>query len=126
MLRGAHAAGRAVRRHVADEYSSIAGELAHADAVAQDGAARIGTRRIDRDDADLAALGAQLFGQFANQRRLAAARHPGDADDMRAAGEPIDSAERLARFGFAMLGARDQPRHRGALAGDDPLDQIGR
>ena len=50
--RARQAAEMAARRHAADEHAGIAGVRAHADAVAEDGAAGERAGRIDGDDAD--------------------------------------------------------------------------
>ena len=51
-------------------------KVAHADAVSQDGAARIRRGRIDRDDADLIAAGAQSLRQPADECGFSAAGTP--------------------------------------------------
>ena len=109
--RGArHAAGRAARRHRADIDAGIVGHVGHADAVAEDGAAGIGARRIDRDHADLLPGGADFLGEFPDQRGLAAARHAGDADDMRLAGELVDLRRAPARTSGSPASAREISR----------------
>src|SRR5581483_4735798 len=84
-----HAAGPAVRRHRADIDAGIGRRLAHAHAVAEDSAARIGAGRVDGDNADPPPRSAQPGDKLADQRRFTRTGNAGDADDMRAAGETI-------------------------------------
>ena len=58
-------AQRAARRHAADEDAGIAGQIEHADAVAEDGAAGERAGGIDGDDADRAAGLAEALRQRA-------------------------------------------------------------
>ncbi len=91
-------AERAVGGHAAHEDAGVTGDVAHADAVAQDRAAGERGRRVDGDDADAAPGAADLRGELRHQRRLAAARHAGDPDDVRAAGVPEDRVQRRRHF----------------------------
>src|SRR5262249_22121986 len=99
--------------------------VAHANPVAEDRAARIGTGRVDRDHAHLAALSPELFGQLRDQGRLAAARHAGNSDDVRAAGKLVYFGERRPRFRVTVLRTRDQTGDSRSLAGLNSGDEIG-
>ena len=104
------AAERAARGHAADEYAGVEREVVHADAVAQDGAARVGRRRIHGEDADGASALARGAGERADERALAAARRAGDADDVGAPGLGIEPlGERLAP-GSPPASAQVRPR----------------
>ena len=52
----------------------------HADAVPENGASGVGTRRINGDDADGVALFAKLLRQLIHERALTRAGRSGDAD----------------------------------------------
>ena len=83
----------------------------HADAVAEDRAAGIGARRIDRDDADAACrVRADLCGELRDQRRLAAARHAGDADRHARGPRAGRSRQRRPRLRQSAASAREISR----------------
>ena len=67
-------AGCAARGHGADEDAGIGVMALHADAVAEDRAARGAAGGIDRDDRDCLPAAAHLRGQRVDQRTLARAR----------------------------------------------------
>ena len=83
------------------------------------GCGRRGSSRRNRGSTDRSrrcrpsAAWRELLGQLADERRFAAARHAGDADDMRAAGPTIDRPPTPRGLpAIASFGARDQPRNR--------------
>ena len=92
------------RRHRAEEDARIAGVRAHADAVAEQCAARHAARRIDREDADRPAA--------ARRRRTSAS----SSVDLPAPGAPVMPMRRRRRRGVASRArssrraARDPPR----------------
>ena len=78
--RGARqSAQRTARGHAANVDSGIGKMLLHADAVAQNRSAGVGTGGIDRDDADGAFFLAIVAGQLIDQRALARARRTGES-----------------------------------------------
>src|SRR6185436_4533086 len=85
----------AAGRHAADEHTGIARVRLHADAVAEDRAAREGAGRIDRDHADGAPRLPDPGGEPVDERALAGARRPGHADEVGAAGAREDAANQL-------------------------------
>ena len=76
---GAQAAERATRRHAADEDASVGGDVVHAYAVAEHGAARERTRWIDGDHGNGAGR-AQRPDELHRERRFACAGRARDAD----------------------------------------------
>jgi hypothetical protein len=119
------AAQRAARGHAADEHAGIEGEVVHADAVAEDGAPRVGRGRIDGDDPHGAAPLPGRAGEGPHQRALAAAGRAGDADHVRASGlgkEPLGQRLRAlaARFNPG------EPAREGAhgTGGDLPRERL--
>ena len=83
--RARHAAQVAARGERADEDVLVRAVLAHADAVAEHGAAGDRAGRVDGDDRDALAAREQCAEQRVDQRRLARARRAGDAQHVRAA-----------------------------------------
>ena len=77
---GVEAAEVAAARQRAHEHAVVVERRRHADAVAQNGAARDRARRVDGDDADRLGLLAQVARVGVEQRRLAGAGRTGDAD----------------------------------------------
>ena len=63
-----------------EEDACVAGGGAHPEAVSEQCPAGLPARRIDGEDADRAAAGAQRAGEGVEQRRFAGARCPGQAD----------------------------------------------
>ena len=99
----------------------------HADAVAQQRAARFATRRIDRDDRDVqrvVLIEPDAADQLVGQRRLAGAAGAGDAQRRR-----LDVLRRLMQRGLqrgrylVVFQRGDQLRQRPLLAGDIALLQ---
>jgi len=75
----------AARRDRADENTLLL-RAVHAQPVAQHCAARERRRRVDRQHAHRMALRSGVHRQAINQRRLAGAGRPGNADDVAVAG----------------------------------------
>src|SRR5439155_24866847 len=98
--RPGHAAESAAGRHAADVHPLVPRQVAHADAIAHDRAARVRARGIDGDDPHLVPELAQAAGEHRYHRGLPAAGHAGDADDVRLAGARVDLAQRLAALGI--------------------------
>ena len=69
------------RGHAADEHALVAEVRAHPHAIAEDGAAGEGTRRIDGDDADRLSPLAELGRHPIDERALARARRACHAND---------------------------------------------
>ena len=78
---GRQAAQVAAARQRAHEHAVVVERRRHADAVAEDGAARHRARGVDGDDADGLALRAQVLRVGVDERRLAGARRTREADD---------------------------------------------
>ena len=119
-------AERAARGQAADEHSGVAGQLQHADPVAEDGAAGERAGRIDGDDADGASGEAQPLRQRPHHRRLAGPGDAGQADDVGAPRGPVDLCQELpaaARDGA--LGDRHGAGDRLAPAGQNVVDEPG-
>ncbi len=96
VARGARQSAKvAARRHAADEDAGIAGMRLHPHAIAKDRAAGERARRVDGDDADRTARGADGRRQLVDERALAGAGRPRDADQERAAGAGKDPADEI-------------------------------
>ena len=116
----------AARRHAADEHALVTEVRAHAHAIAKDGAARKRARGIDGDDADRLP-GLADFGRHPiDERALAGARRPGDADHIRAARARIDVAHQPGAGGRFILDERDGARDRPRVAREHAFGERGR
>jgi hypothetical protein len=93
----------------------------HADAVAQDGAAAVGRRGVDRDDADGLPFLPQVRGHPVDERRLAGAGRSRDADDERLPRVREEPREQRGGLGRAVLDQRDRARDRPHVALQYPL-----
>src|ERR1700722_2831650 len=93
----------------------------HADAVAENRAAREWTRRVHRDDADRLLLAAIMAGQAIYERALARARRAGDTDQIRIARVREHLAEDFFRFGRAIFNRGDGTRNRADVSPPHPL-----
>ena len=113
----------AARRERADEDVLVGGVGAHADPVAEHGAAADRAGRIDGDDRDPMAFGEPGAEQRVDERRLAAAGHARDADDPGAAGAGGERGGRLGRAGRIVVDQRQQPRQRAPVTGDRAFAQ---
>ena len=78
--RGRQSSMTVFRRHTADEHAGIEVMLLHADAIAQDGAARERAGRVGGDDANGEALLAQDGGQSVDECAFATPRRAGDTN----------------------------------------------
>ena len=107
------AACRAAGGHGADEDAAIAVMALHADAIAEDRAAGNAAGGIDSENADRLSLAAECARERVDQRALAGARRPGDADDegaARRAGASSRSRPRLGTPIFHGVAARASAR----------------
>src|SRR5690606_26972154 len=118
------AAEVAPRCHRAEEHAAIAGEVLHADAVAEDGAVREGRRGVDGDDPDSATALPLLAGQCTDEGGLAGAGGTGDADGMRVAGARVERCLDLAAGRRVRLDERDRAGQCPPVTTDDALDQL--
>src|SRR6185295_14880051 len=98
----------AARGHASDE-DALLGAVLHADAVAQQCAAREGGRGIDRDDGDASARPDESPPELIDQRRLAGSRRARDARDATAAGIAEDVAEHGGAAGITVLNPAHGP-----------------
>ena len=117
--------------HAADENAPIASQVPHADAVAQDGAAGEGAGRVDGDDAyrhggGLGRALAEMQGEGVDQRALAAAWRPGDADDVGPSGMGVKGGQGGLGFWAIALDEADGPRYRATPARPEPVRQAAR
>ena len=110
------AARVAARRHRADEHAVVARVRLHPDPVAEQRAAGDRRRRVDRHHRDRAPGLAQRGDQRRDERRLAGARRPGDADEVRAAGQRVQAAQRVLGDRRVVLDGRQQAREGAAVA----------
>ena len=117
------AAERAARRERADEGVRMSAVLAHPDPVAEHRAAADRARGIEGDDRDLQAALEPGAEQRVDERRLAAARHAGDADDARPAGLRREPRRRGGGAGRVVVEQRQEPRDRPPLAGEGELGE---
>ena len=116
-------AERAARGHRADEHARVEEVLGQPDPVAQQRAAAERRARVDRQHGDLALALALEPDQGADQRRLAGAGRPGEADHRRVAGVRIDLADELPALGVVVLHERDRARQRALVARQQPLGE---
>ena len=108
------------------EHAGVAANVSHPDAIAENRAAGKRRRRVDRDDAHATTRAPYLGGELRHERRLAAAGHAGDADDVRAARVTEDRLQRRPALVVRGLGARQKPRDRPRFAGENAGDEIER
>ena len=108
------AAQAVARRHRAQEDAGIGGGRAHADAIAEQGAAAGRARRVDGHDRERLPARPQLTHERVEQARLSGAGRPGDPDARRA-GEGRLALERI-----------EQPQRQGSLVGAAVLDEVQR
>ena len=110
----------------AHEHAVIVEGRGHADAVAEDGAAGYGTGGIDGDDADGAAVGADVSDEGVEQGRFARARRACDADDERAAEIGLHGRQQRRDHGRKPLQLGGHARHGVALARAHALHEVFR
>ena len=113
----------------ADERLIARGQLAHAGAVAEDGAAGARRAGVDGEDGDpVPALLDQLLPHGVDERRLARPGDAGDADAERVAGARCEELQQLvgllAMGGLRRLHQGDGPRDVSAVARLDPVNQF--
>ena len=96
------------------------------DPVAEQRALRERARRVDRDDADLAPVGAHEADERRDEARLADAGRPGDPDGVRTARLRVDVADDLVGERVAVLDERDRARERAPVAGAERVDERSR
>ena len=116
-------AERAARRHRADEHAGVEEVLGEPDPVAQQRAAAERRGRVDREHRDLAVQRALVLDQRADQRRLAGAGRPGEADDRGVAGVRVDRLDERPALGVVVLDQRDPARQRALVTAQQPLGQ---
>src|SRR6185369_2773667 len=92
------------RRHRADVHARVGRALLHADAVAEQRAAREGARGIDREHADGLLARAQLLDQRVDERTLAGAGRTRDADAPGAPDARVDARQRGREARIRVLG----------------------
>src|SRR5690606_36660 len=83
---------------------------------------------VNRDDPDGLAALAERAGQRIDDRRLARARRPGDADEVRASGVRVERSERSLGVWRAVFDAGDQAREGATIPGQHvghPVDSGG-
>jgi hypothetical protein len=110
--------------HRADEHARVEEVLRQADAVAQQRAACEGRRRVDRKHGDVAPGRALGLRQRADQRGLADARRPGEADHRRPPGARKDLAHEVPSRGVVVLHEGDPARQRAFVALYQPFCKI--
>src|SRR4030042_2654185 len=109
------------RSHRSDKDPRIGRQLLHPYAIAQYGASREGTGRINGYDAYGPGVFAQCFCERRNQRALAPPRGTGDADDMSLTGMLVEPPHDFAGGGVIVLHQAYQPGCRQAIAGANTL-----
>ncbi|ODV09041.1 MAG: hypothetical protein ABT20_11570 [Rubrivivax sp. SCN 70-15] len=116
----------AARGERADEDAVVRLVRGHADAVAEHRAAADRAGRVDRDHADAPAARAQLADQCGHQRRLAAARRPGDADHVGPADMRRKVGAQGGSTGAVVLEFGDGAGEAQPVAGQQALDRARR
>ena len=116
-------AERAAGGHRADEHAGVEEVLGQPDPVAEQRAAAERRARVDRQHGDLAVLRALVPDQRADQRRLAGAGRPGEADHGGVAGARVDLADELPALGVVVLDERDRARQCALVAGEQALGE---
>src|SRR5690606_13810197 len=99
-------------------------DLVHADAIAEECAAREGRRRIDRYDADALAARAKVPCERGGQSTLPCAGRPGDADAVRMSDARVERAQELAKARALVFYDRDRARERGALSSLEAREKL--
>ena len=119
-------------RHRADEHARVGRVVLHAHAVAEDRAAGERARRVDREHADLVAVGADARDEPVGSVDLPAPGRAGDADGVgaaRCAGRAAPTAAVAAarrRSRRARSGGRSRPGRRAQRAVDQRVDVVDR
>jgi hypothetical protein len=89
---------------------------AHPDPVAEDGASREGTGRIDRQDAHGMSERTDMAYQLIDQRTLAGTRRTGDTNHSRDAAAGVQLADQRAALHRFVLHERNRTRERTRIA----------
>jgi len=97
------------RGHAADEHAFVGEMAAHANAVAQNRAAREGARRIDGQDAHAFPLGPKSGDQLIGQRAFPHARGARERDDPGRAPPAVKGFQKRSRCRIAILDPADEP-----------------
>jgi hypothetical protein len=114
--------------HLTERYGSLprtiwavldTGQVVHADAVAENGSARIRAGRINGHDTDRLLQFAVLTRQVVDQRALARPGSAGESDDARPAAVGKQGLEQQHRFRRAVFDGGNGPRQTAHVAGAD-------
>jgi hypothetical protein len=119
------AAQRSACGHAADVDARVGVVVLHADAVAQNRAAGVGTGGVDGNDAQGAAGPAVELSQLVDQRALAGSWRAGQAEDAGAAAEGEQRLEQIGASGGAVLHRADGARQGPGIAGAQALVEAG-
>ena len=106
-----------------DEHARILGVRLHADAIAENRAAGVRTRGIDRDHADRTIGLTQLGGQPIDERALARAGGTGDADEVRASRLGEQSSDELGGAWRLVFNQGNRPRDRARISGKNAVGE---
>ena len=117
---GGQPAEAATAGHAADEDVGVAGQLLHADAVAEDRAAGEGAAGVDGDDADALVAPPQFARQLHHERALARAGRAGESDDVRVAAVGVQLREDALRLRARGSRSGDDTRQRAPVAVEQP------
>jgi len=110
-----HAARQAAQTapagHTAHKHAGVAGQLPHADAVAQNSPAGKGAGRVYGDNGHGFAGQPVGFGQFVDHARFSGAGRAGHAHQMRPPGAGVQVVEHRLGFGSIVFYPGDEPGH---------------
>ena len=112
-------------RHGSYEDAVVRGVCLHPDTVAQDGSAGNGAGRIHGHDRDRTAGAAKLRDKRGHERALARPRRPGDADQLRAAGNRVEAAQGGFRYWGSVLDGGQQTRQCSSVTRKSGVAQAG-
>ena len=102
-----------------DENALVERVLLHPDPVAEDGAAGIRARRVDRDDPDRLPALPQVRGDPVDEGRLPGARRPRHAEDVGAPRVPVQCLQGEDRRRDLIVQVPHQPRRGPGVSGED-------
>src|SRR5215469_8086107 len=105
--------------HGADENAAVAGVTLHADAVAENGAARVRACGVDGHDADALFLLAIVRGEAIDQRAFARAGRAGNASEIGLTGMREELSQQILRFGGMIFNRGDGPGDGAHIAIED-------
>ena len=124
--RGGEAARMAARRHRADEHVAVARVGLHPNAVAEERAPGDRRGRVHGHDRDRPTGSPNLRDERCDEGRLARARRPGDAHEMRPAGLCVELAHRRLAQRRAVLDRGQEPGEGQSIAADGgPRQGVG-